>query len=486
MTSPGLTFEPIATLADRIAARVLSPVDIVRDALDRIAALDPMLRAYVTVDAEGALAAAHTAEAEIGRAGPRGPLHGIPIAVKDNVAVAGLPTTNGSPLMQGHVTSFDAAAVVRLRAAGAIVIGKTALHEWAMGGTCTRQPGGPVRNPWDPARVPGGSSGGSAVAVAAGLAVAAIGTDGMGSIRTPASYCGVVGLKPTWGLVSRYGVLPPTSSGVDHVGPIGRSVADARVLLAVLAGPDPRDPTSRTRPVDGASPGPVELRGLRIGLVRSPLDADVRPAIRAAVEDAAARLATAGADLVDVDLPVLGLAPLLGAATLSESQGLLLPLALGHPDGFANPDIRYRVLAAEFVRAADVRRARQLAARLRAEVDRALEGVDLLLLATNSTTAFEIGAETVAIGEGERVDLRQPGGQSRVTTRLALPFNIAGVPALSLPAPTLVDGLPVGLQLVGHRWQDERLLDIAALFEAAGAVYRAPPAVTGPSTAGVA
>jgi Asp-tRNA(Asn)/Glu-tRNA(Gln) amidotransferase A subunit family amidase len=178
---------------------------------------------------------------------------------------------------------------------------------------------------------------------------------------------------------------------------------------------------------------------------------------------------------VEVDVPALGLAPLLGAGTLSESQGLLLPLALEQPEGFANPDIRYRVLAAEFVRAADARRARQLATRLRTEVDGVLDEVDVLLLATNSTTAFKVDAESVEIGEGERVDLRRPGAQARVTTRLALPFNIAGVPALSLPAPRLVDGLPVGLQLVGRRWEDERLLDIGELFEAAGAVYRPPP-----------
>ena len=217
---------------------------------------------------------------------------------------------NGSPLMATNVTTFDAAVVERLRAAGAIILGKTAMHEWAMGGTCIRQPGGPVRNPWDPDRVPGGSSGGSAVAVAAGLAIAAIGTDGMGSIRTPASFCGVVGLKPTSGLVSRFGELPPTSSGVDHIGPLARSVEDARVILRVIAGPDPRDPTSRVAvQVDGT---PV-LDGsrLRIGLVRSPVDADVLPAVRQAVEDTAGLLAARGATLTEVALPSLGHAALL-------------------------------------------------------------------------------------------------------------------------------------------------------------------------------
>jgi Asp-tRNA(Asn)/Glu-tRNA(Gln) amidotransferase A subunit family amidase len=178
---------------------------------------------------------------------------------------------------------------------------------------------------------------------------------------------------------------------------------------------------------------------------------------------------------VPVELPSLGLAQLVGAATLTEAQSTLLPLALEHPDGFANPDIRYRVLASEFVRAADVRRARQLSTHLRLEVENALEEVDVLLLPTNSTPAFPIAAETVVVGEHESVDMRRPGGQARITTRLALPFNIVGVPAISIPAPDLVDGLPVGLQLVGRRWQDARLLDVAEHLEGLGARWRPPP-----------
>lgn len=469
-----LAIEPIATLAPRIASRELSPVEIVRAVLARIDDLDPRLAAYVTVDGGAAVAAAQEAEDEIGRSGARGPLHGIPVAIKDCLAVAGWPTTNGSPRMAGHVTTFDAAVVERLRAAGAIILGKTALHEWAMGGTCSRQPGGPVRNPWDLSRVPGGSSGGSAAAVAAGLACAAIGTDGMGSIRTPASYCGVVGLKPTYGLVSRYGELPPTSSWTDHVGPLTRTVEDARLVLAAIAGPDSRDPTSRTRPA-GAPTDRRHPTSLRVGLVQSPLHGDIRPAVRAAIDDVAARLASRGAAIVPVELPSFGLMPLVGPAFATESQDVLLPLALDGPWSFANPDIRYRVLAGEFVRAADVRRARQVAMAIRTEVLRALEGVDVLLLPTTTTPAFEIGATEALVGDGESVDLGRPGGQARLTTRLTQPFNIVGAPAISLPAGALADGLPVGVQLVGHRWADDALLAVAALVEADGAGYRRPP-----------
>ncbi len=469
--SDGLALEPIAELAPRIARREVSPVELVEDALGRAMRLDPLLRAYVTLDVAGARAAAAGAEREIARSGPRGPLHGIPVAVKDNMEVRGLPTRNGSPLSDERPAVRDAAVVERLLAAGAVVIGKTGLHEWAMGGTCTRQPGGPVRNPWDPGRVPGGSSGGSAVAVAAGLAVAAVGTDGMGSIRTPAAYCGVVGLKPSQGLVSRFGVLPPTSSPFDHVGPLARTVEDARTVLDAIVGQDPRDPTSRKAGHAEAS----DLGRLRVGVVESQLLDDVTPGVAAAIGEVADALRVHGARLDSAPLPRLVDAPLLAAASLTESHGVLLPLAIAHPDGFANADIRYRILAAEFVRAADVRRARQLAFALRAEVEAALVTFDILLLPTVSTPAFPIDAATVTVGTpsaGQVVSLRRPGGQARITTRLGLPFNLAGVPAISVPAPSLVDGLPVGVQLVGRRWADTTLLDVAAILEAAGARVR--------------
>jgi aspartyl-tRNA(Asn)/glutamyl-tRNA(Gln) amidotransferase subunit A len=396
------------------------------------------------------------------------------VAIKDNLAVSGWRTTNGSPRMTDHVTAFDAAVVERLRAAGAVILGKTALHEWAMGGTCSRQPGGPVRNPWDLGRVPGGSSGGSAVAVATGMASAAIGTDGMGSIRTPAAYCGVIGLKPTYGLVSRYGALPPTSSWSDHVGSLTRTVGDARLVLDAIGGPDPRDPTSRTRP-EIAQDDLLDATTIRVGLVRSPLDGDIHPAVRAAIDEVAVRLARRGAAIETVELPSLANMSLVGPSLGSESQEVLLPLALEGPLAFANPDLRHRVLAAEFIRAADVRRARAIAMTIRVDVLRALETVDVLLLPTTTTPAFEIWASEVVVGDGELVDMEMPGGQARLTTRLTLPFNIVGTPAISLPAPGLVDGLPVGIQLVGRRWADNALLNVAALVEADGAAYASPP-----------
>ena len=475
-----LATAPIAWLAPRIARGDLSPVEVVAAVLARIAELDGALHAYVTLDERGALSAAAVAEREIAAGRARGPLHGIPLGVKDNLSVAGMPVTNGSPAMQRTVAATDATAVSRLRAAGAVILGKHTMHEWAMGGTCTRTPGGPVRNPWDFARIPGGSSGGSAAAVSAGLAAGAIGTDGMGSIRTPASYCGIVGLKPTYGLVSRFGELPRTTAWNDHVGALARTVADVRLLLAVIAGPDPRDPTSRTAPGTVAATGsPPDPRTLRVGLLRTPLDGDIAPAIRAAVDATAGLLGGLGADVVEVSIPEIGRTGLAMPALANESQAALLPLALAGPDRFANDDIRARTLAAELALPADRRRAQAVAQDIRDAIEAALAFVDVLVLPTNTTAPFPIGAARWRVGSGESVALDLPGGQARVTTRLTMPFNLAGVPVISIPARDLVEGLPVGVQLVGRRWEDHRLLDIASLLEAHGAAWRMPPAAGG-------
>jgi aspartyl-tRNA(Asn)/glutamyl-tRNA(Gln) amidotransferase subunit A len=458
----------LTELAARIARRELTVESLVSAVLSRIDILEPRLNCFTTLRADEGMEAARAADREIARRGPRSPLHGIPIAVKDCLAVAGWPVTNGS-LRWRQVPSFDAAVVERLRAAGAIVLGKNTMHEWAMGGTCIRTPNGPVRNPWDTDRIPGGSSGGSAAAVSAGLVVAAVGTDGMGSIRAPSAFCGVVGLKPTFGRISRYGDLPPSSSWVNHVGSITRTVADARVLLEVMSGADPRDPTSRTpEGRERATLPPVSAAALHVGRLRSPLDADTLPAVTAAVDAAATHLESLGATVEEVTVPSLGLAPLVTAGTGSETQATLLRLALEGPDTFLNPDIRYRILASEFIRAVDARRARQLASQIRADLDAALRRVDVLLLATIPVPAYPIAATSAVVGDGHVVDLLRPGGQARITTRLTFPFNVAGLPAVSVPAASLVDGMPVGIQLVAPAWADEWLLDVAALVESKG------------------
>jgi aspartyl-tRNA(Asn)/glutamyl-tRNA(Gln) amidotransferase subunit A len=244
-------------------------------------------------------------------------------------------------------------------------------------------------------------------------------------------------------------------------------------VLGAIAGADPRDPTSRTRPLPG--PADPSRPNLRVGLVQSPLDEDIRTEVRAAVDEAATRLADRGAEITTVVLSSFDRMSLVSPALGTEAHDLLLPLALDGPSAFANPEIRYRVLAAEFVRAADVRRARAVALSIRAEILRALEDVDVLLLPTTTTPAFEIDATHALVGDGDQVDLTRPGGQARLATRLTQPFNIAGTPAVSIPSPSPVDGLPVGVQLVGRPWADDALLDVAAMAEADGAAYRPSP-----------
>ncbi|HET7026922.1 MAG TPA: amidase [Candidatus Limnocylindrales bacterium] len=475
----------IGDLAPDVRSGAISSVEVVRAVLERIERLEPTLRTYVTYDPVAALAAAGEADREIDAGGWRGPLHGMPVAIKDCIAAAGWPTTNASPLMAANLTTEDATVVRRLRDAGAIVVGKSNLHEWAMGGTCTGMPAGTVRNPWDPTRVPGGSSGGSAAAVSAGLALGAVGTDGMGSVRTPASYCGIVGLKPTPGLVSRRGELPANTSLNGTIGPLGRDVRDVAILLAAIAGHDPADPSSRRAP-EGWRIDPEALRpdaaGLRVGLPRGYFLDEATAAVRGAIEATAAVLTSLGASVREVELPSMRHVGLTLSGLHSETQPFLLPLALDHPDGFASRDIRNRILANEFVRLADARRALRLRDRIRKEVAHVMTDLDLLLTATNSTPPFPIGAETVAIGTGrETVALSARGGQSRITTRLTIPFNVVGLPAMSLPARELADGMPIGVQLVASEWQEPLLLTAALALEAAtSGGHREPPLVREP------
>lgn len=468
---------PISEVANRISAGEVSPVELVGTVLDRIRTLDPVLRAYITVFEEEALAGARIAADEIASGNYRGPLHGIPVAVKDNVAVAGHPTTNGSVLWADHTTDFDAEAVTRLRRAGAILLGKNNMHEWGMGGTCKDMHFGTVRNPWDPARIPGGSSGGSAAAVSAGMAWAAVGTDGWGSIRTPASYCGVVGLMPTPGLVSRFGELPPTSSWHHTIGPITRTVEDAAALLDVMAGHDPKDPMSIHPRFEGSYRDGLGkgIGRLRVGLPGSYFFDDALAEVEETVREAARVLESLGAAVEEVALAAFYEIPLALAAAQHESQSLLLPYALAHADGFATPEIRYRILAGEFVSATDHRRGMQVRNEIRAGVARVFETVDVVLSPCNSTVAFPIDARHVDIGGGRCVDLDRPGAQSRLTTRLTLPWNLAGVPAISIPSGRYAGGLPVGLQLSARRLHEPLLLRVAAAYEAAAGGYRPPP-----------
>jgi aspartyl-tRNA(Asn)/glutamyl-tRNA(Gln) amidotransferase subunit A len=379
--------------------------------------------------------------------------------------------------MADNVTDYDAAVVGRLRQAGAIILGKNSMHEWAMGSTCSGMAFGTVRNPWDPDSIPGGSSGGSAAAVSASLAMAAVGTDGMGSIRVPAAYCGVVGLKGTYGLVSRFGELPPTSSWIDHVGPICKTVADTKAMLDVLAGHDPRDSTSRQRPRSSAWRRTVSrLRGLKVGIFDNYFRDDLEPEMASSFDAWTAALEGAGAELRIVSAPSLGLCPLALLAIQSERESLLLEYAFD-PANFAANDIRLRIIASQFISASDHLRALRVRDLVRDEIRLILDEVDVVATPTTSTTALKIDAPTIALGpENTLYDRADPGVIHRATVRLTWPFNVAGVPAISVPAGFLSDGMPWGVQLAAGAWQDDVLLEIASAVEhELGVGYHVPP-----------
>jgi aspartyl-tRNA(Asn)/glutamyl-tRNA(Gln) amidotransferase subunit A len=467
-----LAFLTVAEAASRIARGDLSPVDLVDAALAQADRLEGRLNAFITRTADVARDEARRA-ADQGP-DPARPLRGIPIAVKDNIEAAGVRATGGSTILADHVPAGDAPAWERLRRAGAILVGKANLQEFGMGPTSLNPHYGPTRNPWDPERVPGGSSGGSAAAVAAGMALAALGTDAGGSVRIPAALCGVVGLKGTHGLVPVRGGIAFGNPTVDHIGPLTRSVADAALLLGLMAGPDPDDPTTVAAPpadfaaaaADGArSP---DLRGLRVGAPTmhyfGPIDAEVEAAVRAAID----QLAALGATIVDVTIPDHD-ALVAGTAALSAEGVAFHRRWMRERLGDYAEDVQARLLANQLIPGADYARSLRARRLLRERYAAALAEVDLLAAPTTpivAPTIAEAEADAIPLA-GETVDV---GILSR-NTRVA---NVTGLPAISVPC-GFARGLPVGLMLLAGPFAEERLLRAAAAYEATTDWQRRPP-----------
>lgn len=487
MTSPAdLTIHEAAMLLDE---GVLSSVALTEAVLERILTTDNAVRAYLTLTPETALEQA--AQADVLRAsGESLPLLGIPLALKDNLSTRDIPTSCGSRILEGYVPPFDATVVQRLKFAGAVLLGKTNLDEFAMGSSTENSAFFPTHNPWCLERVPGGSSGGSAAAVAAGEAFAALGSDTGGSVRQPAAYCGLVGLRPTYGRCSRYGLVAFASS-LDQVGPITRDVSDAALLLSVIMGRDAQDSTSLPQaPLDMATAlRGNDLRGFRIGVLADHEDAGVQPAVKQAVLAAVATLADLGAEILEVQLPHSKLAlaayyliaPAEASANLARFDGLrygrraeagtleaLYSRTRG--EGFGAEVKRRLMLGTYALRAGYYEdfyiKAQQARTLIRQDFEAAFAQVDIIVGPTSPVTAFRLG---------ERV---ADPLQMYLADVFTLPQALAGLPALSLPCGFDEQGLPIGLQLTAPALEEARLLQVAYAYEQATAWHTRRPNLT--------
>jgi aspartyl-tRNA(Asn)/glutamyl-tRNA(Gln) amidotransferase subunit A len=449
-------------------------------ALARIDQSDPALHAFNTVTRERALARAALIDSDPDR--HRLPLAGVPVALKDNLCTRGVRTTASSRILEQFVPPFDATAVARLEAAGAVVVGKTNCDEFAMGSSNENSAFGPARNPWAPDRIPGGSSGGSAVAVAAGMTTLALGSDTGGSIRQPAALCGIVGLKPTYGRVSRYGLLAFASS-LDQIGPLTRTVEDAAIALSVIAGADPADATTAPQPVpDLADRLPGDARSVRIGVPRALVEEGVDPEVSAAFRRSLEVMVSAGAALVDVELPYAGAAIpvyyLVATAEASSNlarydgvrygfraqpgagareQGLRTMYARTRALGFG-PEVKRRIMLGTYVLSAGYYdayylKAQQVRTLIRRDYEQAFDRVDVVAMPTSPTAAFKLG---------ERVS---DPLQMYLADVFTVSANLAGLPAISVPCGFTASGLPIGLQLTGRMFDEVTLLGAAHAYE---------------------
>jgi aspartyl-tRNA(Asn)/glutamyl-tRNA(Gln) amidotransferase subunit A len=468
-----LAFRDATELAQLVRTKQVSPVELVRLYLDRIARLDGRLRAYIAVSGDRALEAARRAEAAVRAGGSLGHLHGVPFAVKDQFDTRGLPTTMGSRVRRDAAPAAeDATAVARLRAAGAVLLGKLNLTEFALGGT--RQfPFGQPRNPWNLDHDPGGSSSGSGIATAAGLCGFALGEDTGGSVRSPAGWCGVVGVRPTWGRVSRHGVFPLAWS-LDAAGPLSRSVRDSALVLSLIAGRDDRDPTTSRRPVPDYAGGlAAGVAGLRLGVVRElTAGPETQAEVRAAVEGAAARLRGLGASVDEVSLPLL---PLAGAVfmALADSEGAGLHSRwLRERPGDYDAGTRRRLAAAALLPAALYHQAQRARVLIRRQVLAALDRHDALLAPMAHTAAPPIAA-----GQAPITGKADVGPRFFTRRSYASPASLAGTPALAVPCGFTATGLPIALQVIGRPFDEATILRLAHAYEQATDWHRRQPPV---------
>ena len=478
------------SIRDDVAAGRLSATDVCRAALDRISAINPSLNAFNLVDADRALGRAAEIDRRRAAGETPGPLAGVPIALKDNMDVRGMRTTASSRILEHFVPPYDATVVRRLESAGAVIVGKTNCDEFAMGSSNENSAFGPVRNPWALDRVPGGSSGGSAAAVAARCVPIALGSDTGGSVRQPASCCGVVGLKPTYGRVSRYGLLAFASS-LDQIGPFARTVADAALVLSALAGADPCDATTAKEPVPDFSAALTgDVKDIRIGVPRAFVTDGVDEQVRRAYEAALDALRTAGAALVDIELPHAKYAVpvyyLVCTAEASSNLARYDGVKYGYrsraakdslkemysrtrDEGFG-PEVKRRIMLGTYVLSAGYYdafylKALQVRTLLKRDYDQAFDHVDVVAMPTTPTPAFKLGEKTADPLQMYLGDI------------FTVSANLAGLPGISVPCGFSNEGLPIGFQLMGRMFDEATLLRVADAYERSTEWHTKSPAI---------
>ncbi|HVO80364.1 MAG TPA: amidase [Terriglobales bacterium] len=451
----------ILEIGEQLRHGAVSPVELTTQCLERIERLNPILNAFITVMADSAAARAQQAEKEIHDGHWRGPLHGIPLGLKDILETAGVRTTAASALFKHRVPTDDAEVVRRLKDAGAVLLGKQNLHEFAYGASSMVSYYGEVRNPWNPAHIAGGSSSGSAAAVAADLGYGAIGTDTAGSIRQPAAVCGMVGLKPTYGRVSARGVIP-LSWSLDHVGPIARTVADAAVLLHAIAGYDEKDTTTFDTPdADYVAALRGDTKHLRIGVPRAYFYDDLHPEVAAAVSQALTVLASLTADIRDIELPV----PTDRSVQSAESYAYHAEFVARTPELY-QPETLRRIQAGASVTAVDYILRRREMEQVRREIGKVFENMDVLV-----TPTTPVPPPTLAELQ-QNPELLRP--REILLLRNTRPVNVWGLPAISIPCGFTLAGLPIGLQIIGPHWEEARVLRLAHAYEQATAWHQRP------------
>ncbi len=486
MSENELTGRSLSEIAESLKNREVSSEELTRAYLEKIEKLNPDVGAYITVDAEGALEAARAADERLA-GGEARPLEGAPLGIKDIFVTEGLKTTCGSKILNNWIPPYEGTPTRKLKEAGAVFLGKLNMDEFAMGSSNETSHFGPVHNPWNRETAPGGSSGGSASAVAAGLCAGALGTDTGGSIRQPAAFCGIVGIKPTYGRVSRYGVIAFASS-LDQVGPMTRTVKDSAILLKVIAGHDPCDSTSIPRPApDYEAAIKEDLKGLKVGVPKEYFIEGMQADVEKAVKDAVGRLRELGAEVVDISLPHTDyaiatyyiIAPAEASSNLArydgvkygfrkdDGEGLLEMYKATRSEGFGD-EVKRRIMLGAYVLSAGYydayyRKAMQVRTLIRRDFEQAFGKVDAVVTPTSPTTAFKLGEKT-----GDPLEMY-------LSDVFTVPCNMAGLPGMSVPCGFDSKGLPVGLQIIAPALGEETIFHVAGAYEQSSEWHKQRP-----------